>query len=170
MLYDGKVKLKGIVMKNINKVGIVAGLVALGITGSASAQQPNTAYPDAIVYDNYKIVSKKIPHTEQVCETTKVPIYGEDKMDTDGAILGGIIGGVIGNQIGKGTGKQAATGVGALIGAIQGGKGDKKIVGYQNVQQCYNNTTYTHKTENVYKNSTVEFEFEGKIYRLNFKK
>jgi len=145
-------------MKYLTKVamvGIIAG-VSIGITEKAFAQE---------VQDVYKTITKRIPHTERVCETTNVPIY-ENTMDTDGAIVGGIVGGIIGQQIKKGAG----TGVGAIAGAIIGGQGEKKIVGYEKINQCYDNTTYTTKTKEVYSHSIVEFEYEGRPYTLKFKK
>jgi len=152
-------------MKYLTKVamvGIIAG-VSIGITEKAFAGE-------ATVQDFYKTVTKNIPQTEQVCEQRQVPIYGQGEFDQDGAILGGIVGGIIGNQVGKGSGKEAATGVGALIGAIQGGKGSQKIVGYQNVNQCYNKTTYTTQTDEVYDYSTVTFYEDGKKYSVKFRK
>lgn len=152
-------------IKHAFAVAVVAG-VAIGITEEAFAA-------DAKVYnveDVYKTVTHQIPHTQKVCETTKVPIYGEESFDQDKAIIGGIIGGVIGNQIGKGGGKEAATGVGAIAGAIIGGKGDKRITGYQNVTQCHNETTYTSETKRVYNYSVINFDYDGLRYSLTFKK
>lgn len=152
-------------MKYLTKVamvGIIAG-VSIGITEKAFAGE-------ATVQDFYKTVTKNIPHTEQVCETSQVPVYGQDEFDQEGAIVGGIIGGVIGNQIGKGGGKAGATGVGAIIGSVMGGKGDKKIVGYQTVNQCYNKTSYTTETNEVYDYSTVTFYENGKKYSVKFRK
>lgn len=156
-------------MNEMKKFGLIAVIAASAIIVTEKAYA--TEYSNAVVHDINKVVTTKIPHTEQVCETTKVPIYGESQMDTEGAIVGGIIGGVIGNQIGKGGGKAGATGVGAIIGSVIGGKGnDKKIIGYQNVNQCYNNTTYTTETKEVYNYSVIEFEYQGQSYKLNFKK
>jgi len=152
-------------MKYLTKVamvGIIAG-ATIGMTEKAFASE-------TVIQDFYKTVTKNIPSTEQVCETKRVPIYGEGKFDQDGAILGGIVGGIIGNQIGKGSGKEAATGVGAMIGAIQGGKGNREIIGYQDVNQCYNKTSYTTETNEVYDYSTVTFYDNGKRYIVKFRK
>jgi len=152
-------------MKYLTKlavIGVVAG-VSIGMTEKAFADEP-------VIQDFYKTVTKNIPSVEKICETKQVPIYGQSEFDQDGAILGGIVGGIIGNQIGKGTGKEAATGVGAMIGAIQGGKGSQKIIGYQTVDQCYNKTTYTTETNEVYDYSTVTFYEGGKKYSVKFRK
>jgi len=137
-------------------IGGLAVGASIGMVENAFAQEVN---------DVYKTITKRIPHTERVCETTNVPIY-ENTMDTDGAIVGGIVGGIIGQQIKKGAG----TGVGAIAGAIIGGQGEKKIVGYEKINQCYKNTTYTTETKEVYSHSIVEFEYEGKPYSLKFRK
>lgn len=81
-------------------------------------------------------VSVQIEKPREVCQIREVPVYGQEQMDQNGAIVGGIIGGVIGNQFGKGGGKAAATGIGAITGAIIGGKKDGNVVGYRQVRQC----------------------------------
>tara|TARA_R110000868_G_scaffold231915_1_gene485360 strand:- start:229 stop:684 length:456 start_codon:yes stop_codon:yes gene_type:complete len=125
---------------------------------------------EGVVQDFTKNVTSSIPYTEQVCETSQVPIYQGGEMNTERAIIGGIIGGVIGNQFGKGSGKNAATGVGAMIGAIQGGQTERRISGYQSVNQCFNRTTYQTQTSEVYSYSVVEFYHEGRFYRVKFDK
>lgn len=122
------------------------------------------------VQDVYKNVTKQVPNYQTVCETVEVPIYGENKFDESGAIVGGLIGGVIGNQIGKGGGREAATGVGAIAGAIIGGKKDAGIVGYRQEQRCRNHTTYYTETLEEYSHSIVTFEHNGRKYRVRFEK
>ena len=125
---------------------------------------------NGLVKDHYKDVVKKVPHTEQVCQTVEVPIYGDGGFDQGDAIIGGIIGGIIGNQVGKGSGKEAATGVGALTGAIIGGKKEDRIVGYRQEEKCQNRTTYETQYQSVYSHSTVTFWEDGKKYTLRFQK
>jgi len=123
------------------------------------------------VYDVTKTVTKKVPHTEQVCQVVEVPIYGNSGVNTEGAIVGGIIGGVIGNQFGNGSGKEAMTGIGALSGAIIGGKnGQKQIIGYRQENRCQNTTTYTYESNEVYQYSVVEFWYNGKLYKQTFQR
>ena len=146
-------------------------LIASLLVATASPALANkTATSEARIEDQYKTVIVQTPYTVEVCRDVRVSVDNK-RMDTEGAIIGGIIGGVIGNQIGKGGGRAGATGVGAIIGSVIGGKGnDKKIIGYQNVNQCYNNTTYTTETKEVYNYSVIEFEYQGQSYKLNFKK
>ena len=123
------------------------------------------------VYDVTQTVTKKVPQTEQICQTVEVPIYGNSSSDTGGAIVGGLIGGILGNQFGSGSGKEAATGVGAITGAIIGsGSGQKKIVGYRQENQCQNRTTYSYETNEVYSHSIVEFYYNGRLYKKKFQK
>lgn len=127
------------------------------------------------VVDKYKMITKKIPHTEQVCRTIDVPIYGQSSRDTTGdMIIGGLIGGVIGNQIGKGGGKNAATGVGAMTGAIiannNAKKNNQEVIGYRQEERCSNTTTYTTETYEVYDYSVAIFYENGKRYALRFTK
>lgn len=122
------------------------------------------------VTDVTKTVTRQIPHTEQICNIVEVPIYGQQTMDTEGAIVGGIIGGVIGNQIGKGGGRDAATGIGAIAGAVIGGKKDGGVVGYRQEQRCHNQTTYTQQSEVIYSHSVASFYHEGKFYQVKFQK
>ena len=123
------------------------------------------------VYDVTQTVTKKVPQTEQICQTVEVPIYGNSGPNTEGAIVGGLIGGLLGNQIGKGGGKEAATGIGAMTGAIIGSKnGEKQIVGYRQENRCQNRTTYSYETNEVYSHSVVEFYYNGRFYKKKFKK
>lgn len=147
------------------KYVLIASIISL-ISTSAFAQQSTRA----TVEDHFVTKNIRVPHNEQVCKTVEVPIYGEGKMDQEGAIVGGVIGGIIGNQIGKGGGKNAATGVGALAGAIIGGKGDKQIVGYRQEERCSNHTSYSTQTKTEYSHSTVEFWHEGQKITLSFHK
>jgi uncharacterized protein YcfJ len=123
---------------------------------------------NATIEDHYRTVTKQIPQTEQVCNIVDVPIYGQERFDQNGAIVGGIIGGVIGNQIGKGSGNDVATGVGAISGAIIGGKKDGGVVGYRQEERCQLRTTYTAVTEQVYSHSTITWKQNGRRTSVKF--
>jgi len=123
------------------------------------------------VHDVFKTVTTQIPHTQRICETVEVPVYGNGPMNTEGAIVGGIVGGLLGNTIGKGSGNKVATGTGALAGAILGGQsGSQQIVGYRQEQNCRDDVTYTTESKQVYSYSVVNFDYEGKKYSLRFTK
>ena len=122
------------------------------------------------IQDHYKDSTVRIPHTQRVCNTVDVPVYGEEQFDQGDAIVGGIIGGLIGSQIGKGSGNKVATGAGAITGAIIGGKKDGNIVSYRQEEQCHNETVYEYRVDTDYSHSTVIFWYEGKKYVLSFQK
>jgi len=152
---------KGKMKKLLITTGLVLAMASPALAESSKAN----------VQDHYKWVSKRVPHTHDICEIVNVPIYGNKGMNTEGAIIGGIIGGVIGNNIGKGGGKDTATGVGALTGAIiGGGAGKKEVVGYEQVEKCKTVTEYTVTNQEVYSHSTVTFWHDGKKVTLSFQK
>jgi outer membrane lipoprotein SlyB len=128
------------------------------------------SYNKTKVEDHYKDSTVRIPHTQRVCNTVDVPVYGEERFDQGGAIVGGIVGGLLGSQIGKGSGNKVATGAGAITGAIIGGKKDGSVVGYRREEQCHNETTYEYRVDTEYSHSTVTFWYEGKKYVLSFQK
>ena len=153
-------------MKYLTKVamiGVIAG-VSIGITEKAFAGE-------AIVQDFYKTVTKNIPNTEQICEQRQVPIYENTGGASGTDVLSGMI---IGGLLGKGvTGNDKGAAAGAVIGGIYSADkkhNDQKIVGYQNVNQCYNKTTYTTQTDEVYDYSTLTFYENGKKYSIKFRK
>lgn len=92
---------------------------------------------------NWQKIQMSVPYKD--CSIVEVPVYGQTRQDTGGAIVGGIIGGVIGNQIGKGSGNDIATGVGAITGAIIGGQGRDQIVGYRQEERCIERVRTTYK-------------------------
>ena len=142
------------------------------LTATLVASLAAPAFADSVngrVQDHYKDVVKKVPHTEYICETVEVPVYGKSGSNTGDRIAGAIIGGVIGNQIGKGKGNTAATVIGAITGSeLAGSANTDKVVGYRQEERCSNRTTYQTERYNVYSHSTIEFYENGKQYKLRF--
>lgn len=128
----------------------------LGLASPAFAQQTVVGTVTRVDVNSY-MEQIRIPKKE--CQLIEVPIYQEGRQNPEGAIIGGIIGGVIGNQIGKGSGNDVATGVGAITGAIIGGKGNQEIVGYRQVEKCYESYTVEHQEK--IKNYTVFWSWNG---------
>ncbi len=130
---------------------------------------------DASVRDHYKTVTKQIPHTQNICNTVDVPIYGTvgGGNGASGAdVLGGMI---IGGLLGKGiTGKDDGAAAGAVLGGIfsadkkHGTGGKQQIVGYRQEQRCNRQTTYTTETNEVYSHSTVTFTHNGRRHKVRF--
>ena len=144
-------------------------MLAIGLL--ASMTMPAFA-ADVKVQDFTKTVTKKIPHTETVCQVVDVPIYGATSGGASGAdVLGGMI---IGGLLGKGvTGNDKGAAAGAVIGGMVSAdkkQGNQQIVGYKQVNQCSENTTYTTTSNEVYSHSVVEFFHEGRFYRVQFNK
>ena len=152
---------EGVIMK-ITIIGTVLATTLLATTAFAG---------DATVEDKYKTIEKKVPHTENICNTVDIPIYGNVGGGASGTdVLGGMI---IGGLLGKGiTGKDNGAAAGAVLGGIfQADKKQNKqnqIVGYRQQQQCYQNTTYTIERNTVYSHSIVTFSHEGKQHRVKF--
>ena len=134
----------------------------------------NTAFAgprdDASVKDFYKTVTTQIPHTQNICNTVDVPIYGTVGGGASGAdVLGGMI---IGGLLGKGvTGKDDGAAAGAVLGGIFSAdkkQGKQQIVGYRQEQRCNRQTTYTTETNEVYSHSIVTFYHDGRRQQVRF--
>lgn len=132
---------------------VKSALMAAFVFGCAPAHADTVYLTGTVVDVDPTYTQQRVQTPYRTCEVAQVPIYGQGNMNQDGAIIGGIIGGILGNQVGNGSGKEVATGVGALTGAIIGGKGDKKIVGYQSVNNC--TTTYTTEIRDVFVSNAV---------------
>ena len=104
-----------------------------------------------------------VPTTTQVCSTSQVPVY-DSSASTGDVFLGAVIGGAIGNQVGEGRGKDAATVLGAIMGADQAKRGNRTIVGYQNVQNCVPQTTYQY--EERIQGYNVKYEMNKQEYTV----
>ena len=127
------------------------------ITGkSAFATQPHAA----VVEDHTKTVIKRTPFNVEVC--SEVDVQRDKTKDT---LLGAIIGGAIGQNITKDLPDGATAG--AIIGGILGNQ-NSTVGGKQ--MRCRTMTRYKESMETIYSHSTITFIYEGKQYKLNFKK
>ena len=120
----------------------------------------NSVKADTTVQDHYKNIIKRTPQVVEVCSERKVS--GDKTADT---ILGAIIGGAIGQNITKDLPDGATAG--AIIGGILGNQ-NSTINGKQ--MRCRTMTRYKESMETIYSHSTITFIYEGKQYKLNFKK
>lgn len=148
-------------MKNI----VFGTIIAVGLS--------TPAFAEAFVQDQYKTVTKRIPHTENVCKIVDVPVYGShyNNNNTGDILTGAIIGGIIGNNIkGEKNGGAAGAVIGGLIGNAHGKNTSQTVIGYRQEQRCNNVTSYTTQTQEVYSHSVVTFTHEGRTYRVNFRK
>ena len=116
----------------------------------------NSVKADTTVQDHYKNVIQKKPYSVEVC-------YQGSGDKTGDTLLGAIIGGAIGQNITKDLPD------GATAGAIIGGLlGNQNSTASGNV--CRTETRYEEESKTVYSHSTITFVYEGKQYKLNFKK
>ncbi len=129
----------------------------------------------ATVSDRYTTITSNEPYTTQECVTVDVPVYttvNTPNKAAEKALLGMIIGGVFGKQIsGNSDGAAAGAVVGGLIGADKGSKSTKRVItGYKKEVQCTKVTRYRTTQTTVYDYTLIEFELEGKTYRVKVRK
>ena len=116
----------------------------------------NSVKADTTVQDHYKNVIQKKPYTVEVC-------YQGSGDKTGDTLLGAIIGGAIGQNITKDL-PDGATAC-AIIGGILGNQNSTASGTY-----CKTETRFNEESKTVYSHSTITFVYEGKQYKLNFKK
>lgn len=122
------------------------------VPGTLLASTPTTVF----VQDVFRDYWVNTPVSTEVCEDVAAP-------DTTGAIIGGAIGSAVGNQISSANGAGTA---GAVIGAIIGSKDGQRFE-----RRCRVQTTMVrNKQEGIYSHSEIIFTYEGKTYKLQFKK
>ena len=114
----------------------------------------------ADVQDHYKNVINQIPYTVEVCRDR---VVSGDK--TGDALAGAIIGGILGNNI---KGEKDGGAIGAIIGGMLGHSNSSVNGGVKTY--CSNQTRYKEESKTVYSHSTITFEYEGKLYKVRFKK
>jgi len=116
----------------------------------------NSVKADTTVQDHYKNVIQKKPYSVEVC-------YEGSGDKTGDTLLGAIIGGAIGQNITKDLPDGATAG--AIIGGILGNQNSTASGTY-----CKTETRFNEESRTVYSHSTITFIYEGKQYKLNFKK
>ena len=126
------------------------------LVSAGYATQPHAV----VVHDHFKDVIHQKPYQVEVCSERNVS--GDKTSDT---LLGAIIGGAIGQNITKDLPDGATAG--AIIGGILGNQ-NSTVGGKQ--MSCRTMTRYNESMQTIYSHSTITFVYEGKQYKLNFKK
>ena len=135
-------------------------LVWGGIGAIAFTFIANSVKADTQVQDHYKNIIYKTPSQIEVCYDRNV---SGDK--TGDALKGAIIGGILGNNI---KGEKDGGAIGAIIGGMLGHSNSNASSGTKTI--CQVETRYTEESKRVYSHSTISFIYEGKSYRVKFKK
>jgi hypothetical protein len=151
-------------MKNIVIGAVFASVIAVPALADSKVK--------ASVQDHYRTVTRQIPYTERQCSIVDVPIYGHTSGGaTGGDVLGGMI---IGGLLGKGvTGDRDGATAGAVLGGViaaDRNRGQERIIGYRQEEQCSKVTRYNTQTEDKYTHSTVTFYENGRQYTITFQK
>ena len=116
----------------------------------------------AVVTDHYKEVVYVEPYTIEVCEQQQVA-NPDDLINS--AFWGAIFGAVVGDAIDDEHGKLPGAIIGAAIGSEEAKKNSTTTA-----MVCKQETRQQRTVRNVYSHSTIEFEYEGSYYEVNFTK
>ena len=136
--------------------GFLLGFFGFGIAGYALASA------GATVTDHYKEVVYVEPYTIEVCEQQQVA-NPDDLINS--AFWGAIFGAVVCDVIDEDDGKVPGAIIGAAIGAEEAKKNSTTTA-----MVCKQETRQQRTVRNVYSHSTIEFEYEGSYYEVNFTK
>ena len=145
----------------MKKMYLLISLTILMGCHPAHADGANELGVGGTVHDHYKkIIVQKNPTQVQVCKN--VTTSGDKSGDM---VTGAIIGGIIGNQI---DGVKDGGTLGAVLGAMLGHSNSDASAGTQRV--CRYETRYNEVSKTVYDYSVVKFWYQGKEYRIKFRK
>jgi len=130
------------------------------------------------VVDTFTLTStyvRKIPTKQRVCRTEDVPIYAENKENSElgSMIIGGLIGSAFGNKMSDNQGAGAAgTVAGALIGrehAKKRNQEESRIVGYKQQEICAIEKSVREERIDEISGYRNQVEVEGEIIEIETK-
>ena len=116
----------------------------------------------AVVTDHYKEVVYVEPYTIEVCEQQQVA-NPDDLINS--AFWGAIFGAVVGDAIDEDSGKVPGAIIGAALGAEEAKKNSTTTA-----MVCKQETRQQRTVRNIYSHSTIQFDYEGSYYEVDFTK
>ena len=146
-------------MKEKIKWFIIGFLLMMGTQILAS-----TINHSAVIQDHYREVIYLEPYSVEVCSNEQI-VVGNQADVLNGAIWGAIFGAVVGDAIDDEGGRVPGAVIGALIGAEEG---QNQGAVTTTAMVCKQETRQKRTVRNQYLRSTVEFEYEGSWYEINF--
>jgi len=147
-------------MKDKIKTILIAAPFVIAASFSAYA---GTIKHSAVIQDHYHEVVYLEPYSVEVCSQQQI-INADDLIN--GAFWGAIFGAVIGDAIDDESGKLP----GAIIGAAIGSEEAKKNGSNTTAMVCQTETRKKRISRNEYSHSTIQFDYEGFYYEVDFTK
>ena len=117
-----------------------------------------------VITDHYREVIYLEPYSVEVCSEEQI-VVGSQADIVNGAIWGAIFGAVVGDAIDEDDGKLPGAIIGAAIGANEAEKNSTATA-----MVCKQETRQQRTERNVYSHSTIQFDYEGSYYEVNFTK
>ena len=139
----------------------------IGLTAGVLLAATVSAYADAVnVKDNYREVIYLEPYTVEVCSKQQVSAATQADI-ANAAFWGAIFGAVAGDVLTDGDGGKLP---GAVIGGAIGANNAAAESGTTTATVCKTETRKKSTSMNEYSHSTINFEYDGTMYELDFVK
>ena len=139
----------------------------IGLTAGVLLAATVSAYADALnVQDHYREVIYLEPYTVEVCSKQQVSAASQADI-ANAAFWGAIFGAVVGDVVTDGDGGKLP---GAVIGGAIGANSAAAEVGTTTATVCKTETRKKSTSMNEYSHSTINFEYDGYMYELDFVK
>jgi uncharacterized protein YcfJ len=139
----------------------------IGLTAGVLLAATVSAYADALnVQDHYREVIYLEPYTVEVCSKQQVSAASQADI-ANAAFWGAIFGAVVGDVVTDGDGGKLP---GAVIGGAIGANQAAAESGTTTATVCKTERRQKSTSMNEYSHSTINFEYDGYMYELDFVK
>ena len=139
----------------------------IGLTAGVLLAATVSAYADSVnVRDHYREVIYLEPYTVEVCSKQQVSAASQEEI-ANAAFWGAIFGAVVGDVVTEGDGGKLP---GAVIGGAIGANNAAAESGTTTATVCKTETRKKSTSVNEYSHSTINFEYDGTMYELDFVK